>query len=88
MEKISKWAFNPIVLSAVIATCIYYIHSRNYITKANYKENLKISKQRYANIRTAIILFVILVVVLFVIKSVKPAKIKKEAIYSFGQPPF
>jgi hypothetical protein len=87
-DKVGKWILNPIILSAIIAATIYYLYSKNYITKENYKDKLKISTQRYANIKSAVVVFVILIIVIYVIKSIKPAKVKKEAVFLTGNPDF
>lgn len=88
-NTITEYLKSPFVCGAIIGICAYYLYSGCYITKENIKSKFSIKKQRMANIKTAIYLFLISVLVIFIFRHLNNEKIEKfTGGMRVGNPPF
>jgi len=66
--KVFEYLRNPFVCAAIIATITYYIYSNNYLTKSNVRDRFPVKCQRIANIKSALYIFLIAVIMLFIFR--------------------
>ena len=91
--KIIEYIKNPFVCAAIIAAATYYIFSGNYITRDNIRERFPLKKQRTANIKCTLYVFLMCSLVFFLFKylsndmTLLGGEDPSEYMYG-GSPPF
>lgn len=88
-NTVLEYLKNPFVCAGIIGLAAYYFYSSCYITKENIKSKFNIKKQRTANIKCALYLFLLASVILFVFRHLsndKPDQMSGGMIN--GHPPF
>ena len=69
---------NPFVCAGLISILTYIIYSNNYMNKKNVKERIPMIKQRTANLKSAIYVFLVATVVIFLYRYAS-TEIEEEA---------
>lgn len=79
---------NPFICSAIIALATYLIYSNNYMTKKNVRERFPLIQQRTMNIKSALYIFFVSVIVLLLFRHAS-MEIETESFGMLGgAPPF
>lgn len=88
-NTILEYLKNPFVCAGIIGIAAYYFYSSCYITKENIRSKFSIKKQRTANIKCALYLFILACIILFLFRYLnndKPEQISGGMLN--GPPPF
>lgn len=88
-NTVLEYLKNPFVCAGIIALSAYYFYSSCYITKENIRSKFSIKKQRTANIKCALYLFMLACIILFIFRHLsneKPEQVGGGMIN--GPPPF
>lgn len=67
-QKVMDYLKNPFVCAGIIAIATYYIFSNNYITRDNIRDRFPLKKQRTANIKCSLYVFLMCALVFFLFK--------------------
>ena len=67
-NTVLEYLKNPFICAGILGLAAYYFYSSCYITKDNIKSKFSIKKQRTANIKCAVYLFLLACIILFIFK--------------------
>lgn len=87
-ERILEYIKNPLICAVILAIATYYIYSYNYLTKKNIKKNFSLKNQRINNIKSAIYVYFVTVIIMFIFKYSTFNNDELHGGMLHGNPPF
>lgn len=80
---------NPWICAGIVSILSFFIYSNNYISKKNIRERIGINSQRTMNLKSAIYVFIVVCITLFIFRYANLEYDESKSIPMLGGfPPF